>query len=732
MHRETNSKMRCYDTSSQKVSQAVTGQNRTAALDAAEHGLRVFPVRVKRDPKKPGKKKAEILVKSWLKEATTDPDQIKKWWDQNPDAVPGMVVGDFFVVDLDTGEGKDGSAAYAALGLDPGDALFAVETPSGGQHLYFENPEKLRNTQNDIASGIDTRGVGGFVFAPGAHTIFGEYKIKRGALSDVQFGCLTQVPEPIRQALAKPKEPATQPAPGDVDFDNIRDALSYVSSDCGYDDWREVLMAVHHATGGSKDGLALVIGWSAGHQQFTFKEVQNKWRSFGKKDGAQITIDTLFARARANGWEQADPDDLLTGDDVSGVLDAETQAAIEELVGPISKAVVPTRLVEGKPIMRGDKPVINLHNTTLYLSRNLDSILPGLAHNQMTGRDEWQDGQLTDAIISIARMGLEKRGLETVGKDLVADAAKTVALKLAYHPIRDQLNALRWDGVHRLDSWLVRHAGADNTPYTFAVSRKFLIAMVARVMQPGCKHDHTLVLSGEQGQNKSKMCKALAGEQYFSETLPSIRSDKTDAIRHLQGKWLVELAELAPSRTSDAEDLKAFLSGAVDRVRMPYAKFDEAFPRQCVFVGTTNDDQFLRDATGGRRFWPVAVRQVIDVNSLADERDQLFAEAAAAFKEGESWWLDREFEAEHAAPMQAAAYVSDSWVDDVAPWLDKPQGDHSEVKMEVTISEVLSAALGVQTERQTQAAQKRAASVLRQIGWIKVKTKTSNKWRRPQ
>ncbi|MEP5201035.1 MAG: bifunctional DNA primase/polymerase [Paracoccaceae bacterium] len=150
---------------------------RPSALEAAEHGQRVFPVRVIRDPKKPGKKKVQVLVGSWIKEATTYQDKIDEWWDMYPDATPCMLTGDFFVVDLDD---QDGSAAYAALSLDPEDALFAVEAPSGGQHLYFENQEKLRNTQDDIAPGIDTRGVGGFVFAPGSRTTFGEYKITRG------------------------------------------------------------------------------------------------------------------------------------------------------------------------------------------------------------------------------------------------------------------------------------------------------------------------------------------------------------------------------------------------------------------------------------------------------------------------------------------------------------------------------------------------------------------------
>lgn len=394
-------------------------------------------------------------------------------------------------------------------------------------------------------------------------------------------------------------------------------------------------------------------------------------------------------------------------------------------------APFPAKTDWGTPIMRGNNPVINLHNTTLYLGRNLESVLPGLARNMMTGRDEWRDGPLTDAAVSLARIALERLGLQTVGKDLVADAAQTVARKLAFHPIRDQLRALRWDGKPRLDSWLVRHAGAADTPYTGAVGRKFLIAMVARVMQPGCKHDHTLVLSGPQGQNKSTACRVLAGAEYFSDTLPSITGDRTDAIRHLQGKWLVELAELAPSRKSETEDLKAFLSGAVDRVRLPYARYDEAFPRQCVFVGTTNEEQFLRDATGGRRFWPITVGKVIDTDGLATERDQLFAEAFAAYSDGEPWWLDRDFEAEHAKPVQEAARESDSWAEDVAAWLDCPLHDLDEegtVRTEVTISEVLGEALGLNSAQQHQGHQKRAAAIMRDLGWVKRKTRSKNVW----
>ena len=427
--------------------------------------------------------------------------------------------------------------------------------------------------------------------------------------------------------------------------------------------------------------------------------------------------------------ELAALDALLTSEDVLPTL-----ADIDAMLGHDAPVA---RMEWGKPMKRPDGlPVINLHNTVLYMGRNVDSILPGLAHNLMTCRDEWSGGEIDDDATALARMSLEARGLKTVGKELVSDAIRTVAKKLSYHPVREYLSTLRWDGKPRLDTWLIRLAGADDTPYTRAVSRKFLIQMVARVMKPGCKADYTMVWSGEQGQDKSKACSILAGAAYFSESLPSIRGNKEEALRHLQGLWLIELAELAPSRTADQEDQKAFLSGSIDRVRLPYARQPQSFKRQCVFIGTTNDDQFLKDPTGGRRFWPVAIRQVFNTDALEAERDQLFAEAMDAFNAGENWWLDREFEAEHAKPVQAAAYMSDSWEEDVAKWLDKPVIDELDddplPKSETTVSELLSDALGIATGSHSQSQQNRAGAVLRSLGWVKQHTRGGKVWRRPE
>ena len=235
----------------------------------------------------------------------------------------------------------------------------------------------------------------------------------------------------------------------------------------------------------------------------------------------------------------------------------------------------------GAPMMQGDKPINDQHNAILYLGRILATILPDLAHNQMTHRDEWRGGEVCDATLVLTRTGLERLGLKTVGKELMSDAVLTVARHRQCHPVRDTLDRLVHDGESRLDSWLVSHAGAEDTLYTPAVGRKFLIQMVARVMQPGCKADPTLVLIGPQGAGKSALCRHLAGAAYVTDTLPAITGGK-DVMEHLHGVWLAELAELAPPRKSEQEDLRACLTGTVDRFRAPYGKRTESFPRQCV------------------------------------------------------------------------------------------------------------------------------------------------------
>lgn len=711
-------------------------ENLQAALALASIGIPVFPCDQNKHPP----------VK-WKAGATTNQRQIERWWRKWPNALPAFPTGaasGFDLLDLDRKDGKDGFAVMAARGIDPASlSPMIVETASGGWHVYFAHVPGLRcsvGREKDGLAGVDVRAEGGFAIAPGASGPKGSYRFLTGDLKgNLRVLSLVGAPDWPATLPVQPRpvqHGATGAAqPSGLPLAVLRDALMALPLDVRQAEfgtdlaWFKVARIIFDETGGSEEGNDLWHEWSEGWGGYNHLAAEDKWNRTDDYTGQRATVWTILNPALAAGWSHPDFDTWRAAQ-------AEDDAAADfPDDAPMPAGAVTMAGDFGTPLMQGDRPIINLHNTVVYLGRNLDSILPGLHHDLMTGRDEWRDGPLTDAALALARTALERMGLATVGKELVADAAKLVARHRQCHPIRNALALLRHDGKPRLDTWLIRHAGAEDTPYTRAVSRAFLIQMVARVMQPGCKADHTLVLSGPQGQNKSSACRVLAGAEYFSDTLPSITGDKTDAIRHLQGKWLIELAELAPSRRSEAEDLKAFLSGMVDRVRLPYARLDESFPRQCVFVGTTNEDQFLRDATGGRRFWPVPVRKVIDIDALAKERDQLFAEAVAAFHAGERWWLDRDFEAEHARPVQAAAYVSDSWKDTIAAWLETPETDFDGTttpRDAVTVADVLSGALGMVSGQHTMAAQKRVGDVMRGLGWQKVHSKRGNIWKRPE
>ncbi|MFD2692466.1 virulence-associated E family protein [Sporolactobacillus shoreicorticis] len=245
-------------------------------------------------------------------------------------------------------------------------------------------------------------------------------------------------------------------------------------------------------------------------------------------------------------------------------------------------------------------------------------------------------------------------------KQNVADAMAEVKQDNAFHPIRDYLNGLQWDGKKRLDTLLIDYLSADDTPYVRAVTRKMLIAAVGRVMQPGIKFDQILVLVGPQGAKKSYFIRRL-GHGWTSDSLDSIKGK--DAYEQLQGAWLIELAELKATRRAETEAVKHFTAKQVDRFRVSYGHHVDEFPRQCVFFGTTNISMFLIDKTGNRRWWPVTVRKQKHKKDIwndlkGEELDQIWAEAKAAWDARESLLLSPELE-KAAQEMQEAHLEED-------------------------------------------------------------------------
>lgn len=293
----------------------------------------------------------------------------------------------------------------------------------------------------------------------------------------------------------------------------------------------------------------------------------------------------------------------------------------------------------------------------------------------------------------------------TIKPTQIAEVAEAVARERQFHPVLDYLNRCEWDGTLRLEEWISRYLGAEDTPYIRAVAKRWLISAVARVMQPGCKADCCPILEGAQGIKKSTALKVLS-QPWFSDEIAEFGTK--DASMQVAGVWIMEIAELDAMGKAEVHKIKAFMSRTVDRFRPPYGRRLVEQARQCVFAGTVNSNDYLRDETGGRRFWPIACGR-IDTEGLAEARDQLWAEARAAFQADEPWWLDTPELLEQAKREQEARYQTDAWSKHISLYLIG--------RTDVSIAEVLAEAIGLPKEKWGQIEQNRIARCLKAMNW---------------
>jgi hypothetical protein len=283
-----------------------------------------------------------------------------------------------------------------------------------------------------------------------------------------------------------------------------------------------------------------------------------------------------------------------------------------------------------------------------------------------TNEPNFKPRPVTDADVTGLQAWLQRFGLLNLGVGATHDAVNKHAREHSFHPLRDYLNALKWDGKDRLRMWLHTYLGADDNEYTNEIGKMFLIGMVARPLQPGCKMDYMPVLEGPQGSTRSTACAILAGE-YFSDHLPDIGGKECS--QHLRGKWLIEVGELRAHSRASIEQFKEFLTRTDERYRPPWGHKEVHEPRQCVFVGTVNLGTYLKDETGNRRIWPIATGN-IKLDDLYDDRNQLFAEAVQLYRGKVPWWPDPEFEQQHIVAEQENRFEADAWEPLIKRYLD--------------------------------------------------------------
>ena len=306
--------------------------------------------------------------------------------------------------------------------------------------------------------------------------------------------------------------------------------------------------------------------------------------------------------------------------------------------------------------------------------------------------------------------------------EMVEQAVATVARKRTVHPVKAYLEALSWDGMERLPTFLETYFGTDRSAYARAVGLRWMVSAVARIYTPGAQCDYMLVLESEkQGIGKSTAVRTLAGD-FYADT--GITVGDKDSYQSLRRVWIYEFAELAAVKGREAERVKNFLSSRQDHYRPSYGRRTRDFPRQCVFCGSTNEAQYLVDRTGNRRFWPVRCTKV-DVQGLARDRDQLWAECVVRYKRGEAWHVDSTELAKLCEDEQADRQAPDDWVPIVAEWLKAPtlpagqyERSYLDITNGVTTADVLIGAIGMKAESLNSHASTRAGHVLRTLNYV--------------
>ncbi len=671
-------------------------------------------------------------------------DELARWWAQYPDSNLGLVTGalsGIVGIDVDLRNGGDAwrqenKERIRALGPDLG-----IEKTGNGWRLWFRHPGgwiKSLTGKNGIAPGVELLADDGhqMVVSPSIHKTGFVYRWLSGLPPEDQRDYGVALPEWIAVPGVAPVRKTRQ-----------RDeTTAYTDSPAAIALCRERLMqregAVEGAGGDDATVAAARVGRDHGLSPATFLPLLMEWNAtcLPPWDAGELEtkMHNAYRYAKAATPGQALPENdfvPVAGAAGGGAGAGPVEVPLDAAAAAAQQAEIAADDWQGQLATAG-RGEWKSHTRNVELVLAHDPRLAGVfRYNLMAQQVElmnapWRqwDGPavwVEDDTVALSNWITQSYpSRPTMGPLVVLSAIRPYVRRFSYHPVRDYLDGLKWDGKPRISTWLTRHMGAADDVYTKAVARRFLIAAVARVRKPGCKVDTMLVLEGKQGQMKSTAIRVLFGEDWFTDAELDIGNK--DAAMNIRGRWCVEMQELTAAGKAEVNLLKAFISRQVDRQRDAFARVSEDHPRHCVFVGTTNSAKYLRDSTGGRRFWPVQTAGRFYIPAIARERDQLWAEAAAAHAAGEQHWMTDEEEAA-AQGEQEARYMADEWEGQVASWLARGGdfeplngADKSHKSMDrVTGMEVWIGCLGGSPATLRRETQHRISEIMERLGWTR-------------
>lgn len=685
------------------------------------HVFNVFPVNLiyTQGKDKPEKKPA---VRGWQSHTATLADLAGC---QNIGV--GVPAGHVFI-DLDTYKGVTREAVEAALGVAlPWDDALIQRTVSGGEHYCFRLPEGVDVRQGSSVLGVpglDTRTHGkGWICTGEGY----EDMTLLGMPEAVFLESWPMLPAEAVERMRDDRAVADVEAKEPLGYteEQLREILSVLDpAPTAREDWLAVGMALHHETGGSREGFRLFNEWSGSRDEagelrypkYKVEDVRNAWQSFGRRgSGAVTTARTLRMMASEQGLF-IDPNPVKLEDfDAFPCETLPTEG--------VSVSLKFKRDKKGKIEATMENCNVALRSTSFCgIEIRFDQFRDEIMFSP-DGAADWQ--AFADADYSRLRIRLEKQGFKPIGREMIRDVVLLVADENPFDSAIEWLSGLQWNGVARVDNFLVDYFGAEPSEYTTAVSRYLWTAMAGRVMAPGIKADMVPILVGQQGAGKSSGVAAMSpAPDFFAEV--SFHEREDDLARKMRGRLVAEIGELRGLHTRELEHIKAFITRTHENWIPKYREFAVTFPRRLVFIGTTNQEEFLADETGNRRWLPIKVDGA-DVEAIERDRLQLWAEARGLFQANGIAFREAE---RLAKDVHDDHMIKDSWADVVNNWLDETDiltGEINREKKLITTTEILTDALSFDKKHISRREELRIAKVLQGLGFEKAVSRQNGK-----